>query len=202
MARILPVRHQPALPIDRLIRPDAPGAGGDRDGRRDRGCRAGRAGCAIELARLVKKDQEAGGGMADLNIGVLEKAGALGEHCLSGAVVNPRAFQELFPDKKLEDFPFRQPVSGEAVYFLIEGGALQLPTPPTMRNHGYYTASLCGDGALAGRARPRRSGSTSSRASRWTRCWSTAGGCAGCGRRRRASTGRASRPTATPSRPT
>ena len=39
---------------------------------------AGPAGlaCAIELARLVKKDQEAGGGMADLNIAVLEKAGA------------------------------------------------------------------------------------------------------------------------------
>ena len=61
---------------------------------------AGPAGlaCAIELARLVKRDQEAGGGMADLNIGVLEKAGSLGEHNLSGAVVNPRAFRELFPE--------------------------------------------------------------------------------------------------------
>jgi electron-transferring-flavoprotein dehydrogenase len=68
---------------------------------------AGPAGlsCAIELARLVKKDQESGGGMPDLNIAVLEKAGALGEHCLSGAVVNPRAFQELFPENEPRGFP-------------------------------------------------------------------------------------------------
>jgi electron-transferring-flavoprotein dehydrogenase len=73
---------------------------------------------------------------------VLEKAGALGEHSLSGAVVNPRAFRELFPDKKDEEFPFRQPVTGEAVYMLSKGGARKLPTPPTMKNHGYFTASL------------------------------------------------------------
>ncbi len=142
MARILPVRHQPALPVDRLIRPDAPGAEAiEMDVLIVGGGPAGLA-CAIELARLVKKDQEAGGEMPELNIGVLEKAGALGEHSLSGAVVNPRAFAELFPDKTPADFPFRQPVSGEAVYFLSSGGSYRLPTPPTMRNHGYYTASL------------------------------------------------------------
>ena len=75
-------------------------------------------------------------------IGELEKAGALGEHSLSGAVVNPRAFQELFPDLKPGDFPFRQAVEGEAVYFLSREGSFKLPTPPTMRNHSYYTASL------------------------------------------------------------
>ena len=48
--------------------------------------------------------------MADLNIAVLEKAGSLGEHSLSGAVVNPRAFRELFPDLTGEELPFRQPV--------------------------------------------------------------------------------------------
>ena len=70
---------------------------------------AGPAGlaCAIELARLVKRDQEAGGGMPDVDIGVLEKAESLGEHNLSGAVVNPRAFRELFPELQLADFPFR-----------------------------------------------------------------------------------------------
>ena len=66
---------------------------------------AGLAG-AIELARLVQKDQATGSGFPDLNIGVLEKAGSLGEHCLSGAVINPRALRELFPEKSgLATFP-------------------------------------------------------------------------------------------------
>ena len=99
--------------------------------------------CAIELARLSKLDQESGGGLGELGIAVLEKAGALGEHSLSGAVVNPRAFRELFPDVNPSDFPFRQPVGGEAVYFLTESRAQRIPTPPTMHNAGYYTASLC-----------------------------------------------------------
>ena len=106
---------------------------------------AGPAGlsCAIELARLVKRDQEAGGGMSDLNIAVLEKAGSLGEHSLSGAVVNPRGFRELFPELKVEDFPFRQLVDSEAVYLLTRRRAQRLPTPPTMHNKGFYTASIC-----------------------------------------------------------
>ena len=106
---------------------------------------AGPAGlsCAIELARLVKRDQEAGGGMPDLNIAVLEKAGSLGEHSLSGAVVNPRGFRELFPELRVEEFPFRQPVDSEAVYLLTERRAQRLPTPPTMHNKGFYTASIC-----------------------------------------------------------
>jgi electron-transferring-flavoprotein dehydrogenase len=106
---------------------------------------AGPAGlaCAIELTRLVKQDQESGSGMADLEIAVLEKAESLGEHSLSGAVVNPRAFRELFPNTALEQLPFRQPVSGEAVYLLTERRAQRIPTPPTMHNKSFYTASLC-----------------------------------------------------------
>jgi electron-transferring-flavoprotein dehydrogenase len=106
---------------------------------------AGPAGlsCAIELARMVKRDQETGSGTPDLNIAVLEKAGSVGEHSLSGAVVNPRAFRELFPELEVNDFPFRQPVRSEAVYLLTERRAQRLPTPPTMHNKGYYTASIC-----------------------------------------------------------
>ena len=70
---------------------------------------------------------------------MLEKAGALGEHNLSGAVVNPRAFRELFPDLSSSDIPFRQPVAGEAVYFLTEGRAQRIPTPPTMHNARHST---------------------------------------------------------------
>src|SRR5215203_2294855 len=99
--------------------------------------------CAIELARLVKQDQETGGGAADLNIALLEKAESLGEHNLSGAVVNPRAFRELFPDVPLDQLPFRQAVKAEAVYLLTQGRAQRIPTPPTMHNKEYYTASIC-----------------------------------------------------------
>jgi electron-transferring-flavoprotein dehydrogenase len=103
---------------------------------------AGLAG-AIELARLVQRDNEAGGGIGEIEIAVLEKAEALGEHCLSGAVVNPRSFRELFPELKDEDFPFRGPVTGERVHLLTEGSSLRIPAPPTMRNHGNYIASIC-----------------------------------------------------------
>ena len=142
MSRILPVRFQPALPVDRLILQDPPGAEAIEMDVLIVGAGPSGLACAIELARLVKKDQESGGGMPDLSIGVLEKAGALGEHSLSGAVVNPRGFLELFPEKGLEEFPFRQKVPDEAVYFMTSGGATRIPTPPTMRNHGFYTASL------------------------------------------------------------
>lgn len=131
MGVVLPVRHQPSLPAT-MIRAETPhpeaieldvlvvGAGP-----------AGLA-CAIKLAQANP----------ELAIGVLEKAGALGEHSLSGAVINPSAFRALFPDLKDADFPFRQSVSGEAVYYLTEGGATKLPTPPTMKNHGNFVCSL------------------------------------------------------------
>jgi electron-transferring-flavoprotein dehydrogenase len=140
---ILPKRHQRGLPLDQLILDQPPSAEAiEMDVLFVGAGPAGLAG-AIELARLVKKDQEQGGGVSDLNIGVLEKAGALGEHSLSGAVVNPRAFRELFPELSDKDFPFRDPVQQEAVHLLTSSSAIRLPTPPTMRNHGFYTASLC-----------------------------------------------------------
>jgi electron-transferring-flavoprotein dehydrogenase len=103
---------------------------------------AGLAG-AIELANLVQKDNEAGGGLGELEIGVLEKSENLGEHCMSGAVINPAAFRELFPDLTDDDFPFRTKVTGEALYLLKQGGQTKLPTPPTMNNHGNYVISIC-----------------------------------------------------------
>ncbi|MEX0909267.1 MAG: electron-transfer flavoprotein:ubiquinone oxidoreductase [Gemmatimonadaceae bacterium] len=140
---IIPAKHQPELPVERFISGGAPDpehvpmdvvfVGGGP---------AGLAG-AIELARLVNRDNESGGTLGDVQIAVLEKAQALGEHTLSGAVVNPRAMRELFPDLKDEDFPFRAPVKGERVYFMTGSQALRIPTPPTMQNHGYFIASAC-----------------------------------------------------------
>lgn len=103
---------------------------------------AGLAG-AIELARLVKKDRDASGSLGEIEIGVLEKSEQLGEHCLSGAVVNPIAFRALFPELSDSDFPFRSRVASERVYLMTESRSHRLPTPPTMNNHGNYIASIC-----------------------------------------------------------
>lgn len=143
MATVVPARYQPDLPQDRMILMDAPdpealemdvvfvGAGP-----------AGLAG-AIELARLVQKDAESGGTLGEVSIAVLDKAGALGEHNLSGAVVNPRAFRELFPELQDADFPFRRPVTRESVLFLTQTGQFPVPTPPPMHNRGNYVGSIC-----------------------------------------------------------
>ncbi len=103
---------------------------------------AGLAG-AIRLGQLAARDRRDGGPLADLEIGVLEKSGELGEHCLSGAVVNPEAFRTLFPDLDEGEFPFRGPVVGDRVLLLTRRGRVRVPTPLTMRNHGHHTASIC-----------------------------------------------------------
>jgi len=141
--QVLPIIHQSPLPLERLILNEAPDAEAvPMDVLFVGGGPAGLAG-AIALARLVKADNEAGGDLGDVQIGVLEKAGALGEHSLSGAVVNPSAIRALFPELKDKDFPFRAPVAGERVYYMTENRAVRIPTPPTMQNHGYYIASIC-----------------------------------------------------------
>jgi electron-transferring-flavoprotein dehydrogenase len=139
---VRPLDHQPPLELDRFLRAEAPD---DEAVPMDvlfvGGGPAGLAG-AIELARLVKADNEAGGGVGDLEIGVLEKAGQLGEHTLSGAVVNPAPFRALFPGMPEGEFPLRQAVSAESVYFMTASRAMRIPTPPTMKNHGNRVASI------------------------------------------------------------
>ncbi len=142
-SKVLPSAHQASLPLERLILTEPPDSEAvPMDVLFVGGGPAGLAG-AIALARLVKADHDAGGDLGDVQIGVLEKAGALGEHSLSGAVVNPVAMRALFPELKAADFPFRSSVGGERVYFLTESRAVRIPTPPTMQNHGYQIASIC-----------------------------------------------------------
>ena len=140
---IIPARYQAPLPQDKLILAEQPDAESvEMDVVFVGAGPAGLAG-AIRLAQLVEKDNASGGGIGELNIAVLEKAESLGEHNLSGAVVNPVALRALFPDLKDSDFPFRSAVSQERVYMLMENRALRIPTPPTMQNHGNYIASIC-----------------------------------------------------------
>ena len=137
--RFVPRDFQPALPDDRLIISQK--AEGDDVVPFDvvfvGAGPAGLAG-AIELARLVKAD-----GQLQIEIGVLEKAGSLGGHSLSGAVINPVAMRELFPEIEDSDLPFRRPVAGEKVYLMSKSHFYRMPIPPTMKNHGFYIASLC-----------------------------------------------------------
>ncbi len=92
---------------------------------------------AIRLKQLCQKD------FPDIQIGVIEKASRIGGHSLSGAVINPIAFNQLFPDLKKSDLPFREKVQKEKLFYLTAEKKIPLPLPPTMKNKNFYTASLC-----------------------------------------------------------
>ncbi len=77
------------------------------------------------------------------NIYVLEKASEIGAHCLSGAILDPRALRELIPDSEAKGVPLESPVTRDSVYYFTRNGQWRLPlTPPFLRNHGNYIISL------------------------------------------------------------
>lgn len=74
---------------------------------------------------------------------VLEKAAEIGAHSLSGAVLNPVALAELFPDYMERECPILTDVTKEAVYYLGEDLKLKAPIlPPPFKNHGNKIVSL------------------------------------------------------------
>jgi electron-transferring-flavoprotein dehydrogenase len=78
----------------------------------------------------------------DLAVCLVEKGGEIGAHTLSGAVVEPRALNELIPDWKEKGAPLDTPAGEDKFLFLTESRAIKLPTPPQMNNHGNYIVSL------------------------------------------------------------
>ncbi|HQT79294.1 MAG TPA: electron transfer flavoprotein-ubiquinone oxidoreductase, partial [Rhodopila sp.] len=78
----------------------------------------------------------------DCAVCLVEKGGEIGAHILSGAVVEPRALNELIPDWKEKGAPLETPASDDRFLYLTETKAYRLPTPPQMHNHGNYIVSL------------------------------------------------------------
>ncbi|HTW72977.1 MAG TPA: electron transfer flavoprotein-ubiquinone oxidoreductase, partial [Acetobacteraceae bacterium] len=78
----------------------------------------------------------------DASVCLVEKGSEIGAHILSGAVVEPRALNELIPDWKDRGAPLGTPATEDRFLFLTETKSYKLPTPPQMNNHGNYIVSL------------------------------------------------------------
>jgi len=99
---------------------------------------AGPAGLATAI-RLKQVAAEAGG---EINVCVVEKGSEVGAHILSGAVIEPRALAELFPDWQERGAPLTTPATEDKLLFLTAKRAIRFLTPPQMNNHGNYIVSL------------------------------------------------------------
>jgi electron-transferring-flavoprotein dehydrogenase len=99
---------------------------------------AGPAGlaCAIRLKQLSSENGN------ELSVCVVEKGSEVGAHIMSGAVMDPRALNELIPNWQELDAPLNTPVQEDRMLFLTEKYAVRLPTPPQMHNKGNYIVSL------------------------------------------------------------
>jgi electron-transferring-flavoprotein dehydrogenase len=92
---------------------------------------------AIRLKQRAAKDGK------EVSVVVLEKGSEPGAHILSGAVMDPRALDELMPDWKAKGAPLSQPVTGDEVLVLTAGGSFKSPiVPDCMHNDGNYVISL------------------------------------------------------------
>lgn len=95
---------------------------------------------ACRIGQLAKESGQ------ELAVVVVEKGSEVGAHILSGAVMQPTAMNELFPDWKEKGAPLNTPVNGDEVHYLLSGtSGLPVPgmfVPPGMHNEGNYVISL------------------------------------------------------------
>ncbi len=97
------------------------------------------------LAAAIKLKQLAATSETEISVCVLEKGGELGAHILSGAVMDPQAMTELFPDWKERGAPLNVQVNEDRFLFLSETKAYKTPNwmlPGCFQNHGNYIISL------------------------------------------------------------
>jgi electron-transferring-flavoprotein dehydrogenase len=94
------------------------------------------------LAAAIRLKQQAMDSGKELSVCVIEKGAELGAHILSGAVLEPRALNELIPDWKEKGAPLVTPAGDDQFLFLTESKSVRLPTPPQMHNHGNFIISL------------------------------------------------------------
>src|SRR5438105_9238949 len=97
------------------------------------------------LAAAIRLKQLAAQRGREFGVCVIEKGSEIGAHILSGAVMDPRALTELFPDWKARGAPLVTPVSEDRFLFLSKAGALRTPNfllPECFRNEGNYIVSL------------------------------------------------------------
>src|SRR5205807_9952505 len=94
------------------------------------------------LAAAIRLKQLAAAAGSELGVCVVEKGSEVGAHILSGAVFEPRALGELFPDWRERGAPLNTPASDDRFLYLTRNRALRLPTPPQMHNHGNFIISL------------------------------------------------------------
>jgi len=97
------------------------------------------------LAAAIRLKQLAAQHRHEISVCVLEKGSEVGAHILSGAVMDPRALDELFPDWKALGAPLNAPVSEDRFIFLTERGSYKLPDfalPACFKNHGMHVVSL------------------------------------------------------------
>ncbi len=97
------------------------------------------------LAAAIRLKQLAALAQRELSVVVLEKGSEPGAHILSGAVMDPRAMTELFPNWTGMGAPLAQPVTGDEVLMLTDGGHFRTPgwlVPDCLHNDGNFVISL------------------------------------------------------------